>query len=159
MADNLAVLLAELEEEAALETTRARLDAGEDPMGILDDARQGMETVGERFAGGTYFIPDLVYSAEILRQISDMVKPRLTQEVEVKRLGQIVLGTVAGDIHDIGLNIVEFMLDVNGFEVHNLGVDVPPDRFVEKIRESSISVQKITRVPLWSLAKINLFSS
>ena len=83
MADDLATLLADLEEEAALKTTQARLDAGEDPMGILDDARRGMETVGERFAGGRYFIPDLVYSAEILRQISDMVKPRLTQDVEV----------------------------------------------------------------------------
>jgi 5-methyltetrahydrofolate--homocysteine methyltransferase len=140
MADNLAELLADLEEEAALKATQQRLESNEDPLSILADARRGMETVGERFAASQYFIPDLVYSAEILKQISDMVKPRLTQETESKRLGKIVLGTVAGDIHDIGLNIVDFMLDVNGFEVYNLGVDVPPSKFVEKINETGAGI-------------------
>ena len=140
MAEDLAKLLAELEEEAAIKATQERLDGNEDPMSILADARRGMETVGERFAAGKYFIPDLVYSAEILRQISEMVKPRMTQGAEVKRLGKVVLGTVAGDIHDIGLNIVDFMLDVNGFDVYNLGVDVNPTRFVEKIKETDASI-------------------
>jgi 5-methyltetrahydrofolate--homocysteine methyltransferase len=69
-----------------------------------------------------------------------MVKPKLTREAEVKRLGKIVLGTVAGDIHDIGLNIVDFMLDINGFEVYNLGVDVPATKFIDKIKETGAEV-------------------
>lgn len=132
--------LAELKEEEALEITRKRLGTDEDPNAILADAREGMGIVGSRFAAGEYFIPDLVYSGEILRQVTDMVKPKLVQGKEVKKLGKIVLGTVAGDIHDIGLNIVEFMLDTNGFEVYNLGVDVPASKFVEKTRETGAPV-------------------
>jgi 5-methyltetrahydrofolate--homocysteine methyltransferase len=140
MAKDLVNLLADLKEEEALKTTREMLERNEDPMTILGNARQGMEIVGERFASGNYFLPDLVYSAEILKQITDMVKPKMTQSVEVKRLGKVVLGTVAGDIHDIGLNIVDFMLDVNGFEVYNLGVDTPAQRFVEKIKETNAGI-------------------
>jgi methanogenic corrinoid protein MtbC1 len=99
-----------------------------------------MEIVGKRFADGEYFIPDLIYSGEILKQITDMVKPKLEEKSEVKRLGKLVLGTVAGDIHDIGLNIVDFMLDVNGFEVHNLGVDAPAQKFIDKIKETEAGI-------------------
>jgi len=99
-----------------------------------------MEIVGKRFEEGTYFIPDLVYSGEILKAISEMVKPKVTKEAESKRLGKVILGTVKGDIHDIGKNIVTFMLDLNGFEVLDLGVDVPAERFIEKIREARASV-------------------
>jgi methanogenic corrinoid protein MtbC1 len=134
--EDLASALADLKEKRALEITRDRLNGDEDPMAILNDARSGMGIVGERFANGEYFIPDLVYSGEILRQITEMVKPKLTKEAEVKRLGKVVLGTVAGDIHDIGLNIVDFMLDTNGFEVYNLGVDTSASKFVDKIHET-----------------------
>jgi methanogenic corrinoid protein MtbC1 len=106
----------------------------------LDDARRGMEIVGERFANGEYFIQDLVYSGEILKQIINMVKPKLAKTAVTKRRDKLVLGTVAGDIHDIGLNIVDFMLDVNGFKVHNLGVDVPPQKFIDKIKETGAGI-------------------
>jgi methanogenic corrinoid protein MtbC1 len=132
--------LADLKEDEALEITRKRLDSQEDPNMILADARQGMAIVGARFASGEYFIPDLIYSGEILKQVSDLVKPKITQGATTQRLGKVVLGTVAGDIHDIGLNIVEFMLDTNGFEVINLGVDVPPAKFVESIKQSNAPV-------------------
>lgn len=137
---DLVYALSELKEEEALQITKKRLDANEDPNAILADARQGMGIVGQRFAGGEYFIPDLIYSGEILKQVTDLVKPRLVKGKEVKKLGKIVLGTVAGDIHDIGLNIVEFMLDTNGFEVYNLGVDVPVNKFVEKTRETGAPI-------------------
>ncbi len=140
MADDLTKALAELEEEKALRIVADRLKTDEDPQKVLDDARGGMEIVGKRFADGEYFIPDLVYSGEILKQITELVRPKLAGTATVKRLGKVVLGTVAGDIHDIGLNIVDFMLDTNGFEVYNLGVDVPAQRFVEKIRESGASI-------------------
>ena len=135
MAEDLVKAIADLEEEEALEITRKSLSAGEDPKKILADSRKAMEIVGERFANSEYFIPDLVYSGEILKQIAEIVKPRLKGASEYKRLGKVIIGTVAGDIHDIGLNIVEFMLDVNGFEVHNLGIDQPAQNFVDKIKE------------------------
>jgi 5-methyltetrahydrofolate--homocysteine methyltransferase len=140
MAGDLKTLLADLKENDALGIVKDRLDAGGDPLIILDDAREGMEIVGERFANGEYFIPDLVYSGEILKQITDMVKPKLAKTTETKRRDKLVLGTVAGDIHDIGLNIVDFMLDVNGFEIHNLGVDVPPQKFIDKIKETGAGI-------------------
>jgi len=129
-----------LKEKEALKIVEARLNAGEEPLGILNDARKALEIVGKRFADSEYFIPDLVYSSEILKVITDMVKPRLAKEAEVKSLGKVVMGTVAGDIHDIGKNIVVFMLDVNGFEVYDLGVDVPAQKFVDKIKESGAPI-------------------
>jgi 5-methyltetrahydrofolate--homocysteine methyltransferase len=135
MANDLVSAMADLKEKEALEIAHDRLNAGDDPHSILDDARRAMEIVGERFANSEYFIPDLVYSAEIVKQITEMVKPKLTKAAEVKHLGRFVIGTVAGDIHDIGKDIVAFMLDVNGFEVYDLGVDVPAKEFVEKIKE------------------------
>jgi len=140
MAKDLASTLAELKEAEALKIVKDRLSAGEEPLKILDDARRGMEIVGKRFADSEYFIPDLVYSGEILKAVTELVKPRLTKATETKRLGKIVFGTVAGDIHDIGKDIVVFMLDVNGFEVYDLGVDVPAQKFVDKIKESGAPI-------------------
>ena len=140
MAENLVNALADLKEEEALKIVEDRLNAGDDPMAILNDSRKALETVGNRFADGTYFIPDLVYSGEILKAITDMVKPKMGKEAEVKRLGKVVIGTVAGDIHDIGKDIVVFMLDVNGFEVYDLGVDVPAAKFVDKLKESGAPI-------------------
>jgi methanogenic corrinoid protein MtbC1 len=140
MAKDLVSALADLKEKEALKIAEDRLKAGEEPLKILDDARRGMEIVGKHFANNEYFIPDLVYSGEILRRITETVKPKMSKTAEVKRLGKVVFGTVAGDIHDIGKDIVVFMLDVNGFEVYDLGVDVPAQKFVEKIKESGAPI-------------------
>ena len=136
MASELATLLADLKEKEALQMVKRRLNAGDDPMKILEESREGMTIVGKRFSQCEYFIPDLIYSGEILRQISETVRPLIPKSsVQTQKLGKFVLGTVAGDIHDIGKDIVGFMLDISGFEVHDLGVDVPPAKFVEKIKE------------------------
>ena len=140
MANSLVNALADLKEQEALSIVQDKLKAEEDPLKILDEARKGMEIVGQRFASSEYFIPDLVYSGEILKAVTEMVKPKLTGTVESKKLGKIVFGTVAGDIHDIGKDIVVFMLDVNGFEIYDLGVDVPAQKFVEKIKETGAPV-------------------
>jgi methanogenic corrinoid protein MtbC1 len=140
MAGDLVNLLADLKEQEALKVVKERLAKGEDALKILDDARSGMEIVGKRFASSQYFVPDLVYSGEILRAVSELVKPKLTQAAGTKKIGKIVFGTVAGDIHDIGKDIVVFMLDVNGFEVFDLGVDVPVQKFVDKIKETGAPV-------------------
>jgi methanogenic corrinoid protein MtbC1 len=99
-----------------------------------------MEIVGKRFADSEYFIPDLVYSGEILKAVTELIKPKIARTAEAKHLGKVVFGTVAGDIHDIGKNIVVFMLDVNGFDVYDLGVDVPVQKFVDKIKETGAPV-------------------
>jgi trimethylamine corrinoid protein len=140
MLGDLALTLADLKEEEALKIVNDRLKADEDPLRILDDARRGMEVVGERFARGEYFIPDLIYSGEILKQISEIVKPQIKQSAGAKKRGKVIIGTVAGDIHDIGKDIVAFMLDVNGFEVNDLGVDVPAEKFVTHIKQSGAPI-------------------
>jgi len=140
MTDNLITLLVELKEQDCLRVTGERLEAGEDPHKIIEDAREAMAIVGQRFADNVYFIPDLVYSGKILEQISEIVKPELSQKSQTKRLGKFVIGSVAGDLHDIGKNLVAFMLDVSGFEVFDLGVDVPAQAFVDKIKEVEAEV-------------------
>jgi methanogenic corrinoid protein MtbC1 len=140
MAEDLINTLADLKEKEAVKIVEERLSAGEEPLKILDDARGAMEIVGKRFAAAEYFIPELVYSGELLKRINDMVKPKLAKASNVKPQGKVVLGTVAGDIHDIGKDIVAFMLDVNGFEVYDLGVDVPAQKFVEKTKESGAPI-------------------
>ena len=96
-----------------------------------------METVGKRFETNEYFLPQLMLAGEMVRQISEMVKPEMKGEVgsaRSERVGKVLMGTVKGDIHDIGKNIVCFMLEVNGFEVRDIGIDVPPGKFVEAIK-------------------------
>jgi methanogenic corrinoid protein MtbC1 len=136
MSDGLVNLLADLKDEEVLDLVRKKLESNEDPLKILEDSRKGMEVVGERFANDEYFLPELVFSGDLLKRVTELVKPHLTVAAETKRIGKVVIGTVAGDIHDIGLNIVDFMLDVNGFEVYNLGVDVPIENFVNKVKET-----------------------
>ena len=141
MSEDFVNLLADLKEDEVLKMTRKRIESKEDPLKIMEDGRKGMELVGKRFADGEYFLPELVFSGELLKQVTEMVKPHLTKSsAQAKRKGKVIIGTVAGDIHDIGLNIVDFMLDVNGFEVFNLGVDVPPQKFVDKVKETKAPV-------------------
>jgi methanogenic corrinoid protein MtbC1 len=140
MAKDLSKALADLKEDEAVAIVKEKLNAGADPMGILNDAGKGMEVVGTRFSKGEYFIPDLVYSGEILKRINELIKPKLTAGSAPKTGGKVIIGTVAGDIHDIGKDIVVFMLDVSGFEVYDLGVDVPVQKFVDKIKETNAPV-------------------
>ena len=130
-------LLADLKEEEVLKLTQKRLDSKEDPLKILEDARKGMEIVGKRFAGGEYFLPELVFSGELLTQVTNIVKPHLTGSgAKVKKIGKVVIGTVKGDLHDIGKNIVSMMLKGACFEVADLGIDVPIEKFVEAAEKS-----------------------
>ena len=140
MSENLVKALADLKEKDALQITEERLKAGEAPLDILLDARQAMELVGERFAKADYFMPDLVYAGEILKQITEIVKPGMAVGPKAETIGKCIIGTVEGDIHDIGKDMVVFMLDVSGFEVHDLGIDVPAQAFVDKIKETNAKV-------------------
>lgn len=135
MSEKLIDAMVTLKEKEALEFAKQLTESGEDPLAILARCKEAMEIVGKRFEEGTYFLPELVMAGEMLKQISWIIKPKLTGEVETERLGKVIIGTVEGDIHDIGKDIVVFMLDVNGFEVMDLGIDVPPQKFVDTIKD------------------------
>jgi len=135
MNEKLAGLMADLQEEETIALVKDLVRQGVDPLSILDDARLAMETVGKRFEKCEYFIPDLMMAGEILKGISDIVKPLIEGRQSTAKKGKVLIGTVAGDIHDIGKDIVTFMLDVSGYEVLDIGIDVPVATFVEKIRE------------------------
>jgi methanogenic corrinoid protein MtbC1 len=135
MFEKLIEAMSEMREQEAIQITKDLLEKGEDPIDILDASSAAMETVGKRFESGEYFLPQLMMAGEILKQISEIVKPKLTKTMEKKKFGKVLIGTVKGDIHDIGKDIVTFMLDVNGFEVKDIGIDVPPEKFIEAIKE------------------------
>jgi len=127
--------ISDMEEEAAIRLAKEMLEEGTDPQEILDASRDAMAIVGNRYERKEYFLPELIIAGDLLREIGALVKPRLTGKRAGKALGKVLLGTVAGDIHDIGKDVVGFMLDVNDFEVRDLGVDVAADVFVKNIRE------------------------
>lgn len=142
MSGKLGKLLSDLKEPEVLAFVEKALGEGVDPMKIIGEAKEGMKIVGERFANEQYFIPDLVFSGEILKRIIKILEPHLKKKKgeETERLGKVIIGTVEGDIHDIGKDLVVFMLDVSGFEVLDLGVDVPAQKFVDTIKETGSRV-------------------
>ena len=140
MSEQLTNAVDELKEDEAIQMVKDMVEKGEDPNMIFDSARKGMETVGKRFADGEYFLPELIYSGEIFKSISEIVKPIMQADSSGEKLAKVIVGTVAGDIHDIGKDIVVFMLDISGFEVYDLGVDVPVQTFVDKIKETGAPI-------------------
>ena len=124
-----------LREDDSIAITRHLLEEGVDPLEILADCRQGMTVIGGRFEREEAFLPELMMAGEIFKTISDLIKPVMAAGPQKESLGKVVIGTVQGDIHDIAKDIVVFMLDINGFDVYDLGVDVPPQVFVDKVAE------------------------
>ncbi len=128
--------LADMNEDEALELAkRMLLQDGKNPMRVLDLCRTAMDIVGKRFEEGEYFLPELVLAGEMLDTIGAIAKPLIKQGdgEQIKKPGKVLIGTVHGDLHDIGKNIVSFMLDINGFEVKDIGIDVPVQTFIDEI--------------------------
>ena len=134
MSSDLAVKLADLEQDAVQAEVERLQDDGVAPLDILAQLQDGMLIVGRRFEADEYFLSELIYSAEIFKQASALLGDGLVQK-ESQKVGTFLLGTVAGDIHDFGKDIVAMVLSSNGFEVVDLGVNVPAERFVEAIKE------------------------
>ncbi|MFZ7127670.1 MAG: cobalamin B12-binding domain-containing protein [Desulfobacterales bacterium] len=132
--------LRDLDEKRVNALVEQQISDGVSPLEIIQDCNDGMVAVGELFAQNTYFISQLIYSAEILKGVMKRLEPLLEGVQAVESKGKVVIGTVKGDIHDIGKNIVVILLRGSGFEVIDLGVDVPAERFVEAVRESGAKV-------------------
>jgi methanogenic corrinoid protein MtbC1 len=140
MFERLVKAIVEMREEEAMASVKELLNKREDPLKIMEQCKKAVEIVGARFEKGEYFLPELIMAGHMLTEISNRVKPVLSKGLEVKRIGKVVMGTVEGDVHDIGKNIVNFLLDVNGFEVIDIGIDVPAEKFVQAIRDFSPQV-------------------
>jgi len=133
MIEPLIQAMVEMQEAEALQTARQLLADGTPPLQILRGCSAAMEAIGKRFETGEYFLPHLIMAGEMMKQISAMLTPLLKQEQAAAGRGKILIGTVKGDIHDIGKNIVTFLLEANGFEVRDIGVDQAPQKFVDAI--------------------------
>jgi methanogenic corrinoid protein MtbC1 len=134
-ADTSATLIAaisDLQEESALDLVRQRLEAGDDPLLLMRDCQEGMRQVGLRYERREYFLAGLIMAGEIFRQVMELLQPVVERQVSGQASGCILLGTVEGDIHDLGKNIVNMLLSCHKFVVHDLGVDVPPIAFAER---------------------------
>ena len=128
--------LAEMEEDEGIDLAKKMLlEEGADPMRVLELCRAAMDIVGKKFEDGEYFLPELVLAGEMLDTIGAIAKPLIKSAPgeEPRKLGKVLIGTVHGDLHDIGKNIVSFMLDISGFEVKDIGIDVPAATFVSEI--------------------------
>jgi len=130
------------EPEEAARLAKQGLEAGLEPLAIIEQGfAAGVKVVGELFAKGEYFLPDLVIGAKAMEEAMAVLESELHRRQETRRTyGKVVIGTVQGDIHEIGKNLVATMLSVNGFEVLNLGVDVPDETFIAKVKETGADI-------------------
>lgn len=135
MSDDLFNAMVNMRENEALEITKNYLETGLDAFSILDTCTEAMENIGKRFEEGKYFLPELMLAGEMLKQISELVKPHMKEERVTEKKGRVLVGTVEGDIHDIGKDMVVFLLEVNGYEVLDIGIDAPPEKFVNGIKD------------------------
>jgi dimethylamine corrinoid protein len=134
MSEKLVDALVKFDEKAVMETIYAGLENGEEPMGFLRDLQEGMRIVGEKFNKGEYFLSELIMSADLFSRAMKIIEPKLEGMVEMT-IGKMVIGTPKGDIHDLGKNIFSTVAKAAGLEVHDLGVNVPVERFLQVIEE------------------------
>jgi methanogenic corrinoid protein MtbC1 len=125
--------LAELQEDRALALVRERIESGDDPLLVMQDCKEGMRQVGAHYERNEYFLAGLIMADEIFRQVMAFLKPVVQARVSGEASGHILLGTVEGDIHDLGKNIVNMLLSCHSFAVHDLGVNVPPAVFADQV--------------------------
>ncbi|NLL18653.1 MAG: cobalamin-binding protein [Clostridia bacterium] len=135
MEDRLIKAMADLDEEQTLAIVKELIESGRSSISIVEDCRKGVEIVGQRYSNGEYFLSDLIMSEEIFRMVMELLEPHIIYENPPNGV-PIVMGTVEGDIHDIGKNLVVYLLRSNGFRVYDLGVNVPPAKFVQAVNET-----------------------
>jgi methanogenic corrinoid protein MtbC1 len=135
MSEKLSIGILELKRDEVVEAVRGSVQQGADPIGILEECRRGMSLVGERFQNGEYFLAELLLAAEIFKEATALLEPHVATAGTSEPLGKVLLATMKGDIHDLGKNIVATLLRAYGFDVYDLGVDVPAAALVERVEE------------------------
>jgi 5-methyltetrahydrofolate--homocysteine methyltransferase len=142
MLNELSEAVVEMQEQVAMEKTRQLLEQGADPQDVIEAFRKALEEVGNRYEKQTYFIPELILSGRMMSSALEMLKPHLRDESVQSgtKLGKILIATVAGDIHDIGKNMVTMLMDIHGFEVRDLGVDVSSEKIISEAKEFGADV-------------------
>jgi methanogenic corrinoid protein MtbC1 len=128
-------LIADLKEKESISEVKDMLASGWEPTDIMDICIQGMHEVGKRFEDGRYFISALIMAGDIMRQATDIIEVNFLQKKSDQARGVILLGTIRGDIHDLGKNLFAILARCEGFQVVDLGVDVPPERFLEEAKK------------------------
>ncbi|MBP2134230.1 methylmalonyl-CoA mutase cobalamin-binding domain/chain [Methanomicrobium sp. W14] len=127
--------LIDFDESKCMDILNKRIADKEDPKLIIEDVRKATDIVGQRFEEGRFFVSDLMMTGEILSQIMEVLKP-VFGDSQMENIGIVVIGTVEGDVHDIGKNIIIALLEAEGFKVIDLGVDQPADAFIKAIKEN-----------------------
>lgn len=130
--------------EGIVPLAKEALRAGEDPLVLIKNLTEGIQFIGEQFERGELFLSQMVMAAETMKAALEILEPAISNDHSRKSEGKVVIGTVEGDIHDIGKNLVKMILVTNGFEVEDLGVDVPTKAFVEKVREAKPDILAIS---------------
>lgn len=143
MSDELKLAMAELDEEKTLSLAEEKIRSGYKPMEIMEICQRGVEIVGHKYSEGEYFLSDLIMSEEILRGVMRIVEPHIPVKAPSNDFS-IVMGTIEGDIHDLGKNIMIYALRSAGFRVYDLGVDVAPEKFVQAIHETGATILGIS---------------
>ena len=137
--DNIVTMLSDLDIENLPGEVKKELENGTDPQVILKWCQEAMNIVGDRFASGVYFISDLMMSGMLFKQVNEALAPYFVEK-KMPTMGNVVIGTVKKDVHDLGKDLVHVILTSNGFDVTDLGVDVPADRFVHALKETGSKV-------------------
>ncbi len=133
LSKEIVTLMSELQDEKLLEEVKKEIKK-QPPLEIIERIKEGLSKVGDLFERGEYFLSDLIFAADIFKRVNDLLEPHLTKKVKEIR-GKVVIGTVEGDFHDIGKNIIISLLKSNGYLVEDLGKDVTPKKFLESIQK------------------------
>jgi methylmalonyl-CoA mutase cobalamin-binding domain/chain len=152
----LAEAIAELKEDEVNRLVREKIEGGADPLTLVDECREGMRLVGERHRTGDYFLGELIMSGEIFKNAMGFIEPLLKADRPARPLARMVIGTARGDIHNIGKDIAAMLLRAAGFEVFDAGVDVPPEAFVQKVRETGSTILGISGLLTTSFESMKL---
>jgi methylmalonyl-CoA mutase cobalamin-binding domain/chain len=145
-----------LNKESVLEIVNQDIAAGRDPLELVEEARLGLEEVGNKFETGEFFLIELIRAAQVFQAAADVFNPAIKKmHGDAESKGKMVIGTVAGDIHDLGKNIVKTWLECKGIEVIDLGVNVPTEQIVESIREHKPQVLGLSALLTASVPEMN----
>jgi len=136
--------IADLKEDEVQKIVQDKIASGADPLSIVDECRHGMEIVGQRYKDKEYFLGELIMSGEIFKQAMATIEPALKAGQSQKPIAKMVLGTAKGDIHNIGKDIAATLLKAAGFEIYDMGIDVAPDVFVSKLKETGAPILGIS---------------